>query len=355
MSNDRRPPIGTSSTRSTTRNKRAKPESEADTDTEFATPDLIDEIVSLKNIVLSCENNIKTLIADNVFLKKEIVDLRKNLNVRDSLNDIKNIIVKDKNKSSSYAEKVKNIEPEICIIPNKDQDAATTKSDLNVHICPSKISVDSVRKTANGALIFKCNNKESSDKLKSEVAEKLNANYSVKITATKNPCFRIVNISEKTSDDQIVKKLKMQNDCIPDDAELKVIKTMERTIDEKTTYSAIIETSAKVYDDVVQRGKLSIGWDMCKVFEYIYIARCYKCMGFNHMAKVCTKKQACLKCSGEHQIKDCTSENTKCINCSLAATKLNLPMDTNHQANSMKCTIFQRQVERERKRIDYIN
>lgn len=135
--------------------------------------------------------------------------------------------------------------------------------------------------------------------------------------------------------------IKTQNEFVPDEAEIKVFKMFERKIDGKISYSAIIETTAKVYEDIIIGEKLSIGVNRCNVFENIYISRYNKCLGFNHMASVCTKKLACLKCNGEHQVKDCT-EVTKFIICSLAAAKFNLQLDTNHQGNSVNCKIYHR-------------
>lgn len=65
-----------------------------------------------------------------------------------------------------------------------------------------------------------------------------------------------------------------------------------------------------------------------KVKEYIYpVMQCYKCLKFNHTAKICKNKQVCSKCAGEHSHKDCVSDdmNIKCSNCGgahLAISKL---------------------------------
>lgn len=56
------------------------------------------------------------------------------------------------------------------------------------------------------------------------------------------------------------------------------------------------------------------------------VMQCYRCMKFNHTAKVCKNQQVCSVCSGDHQYKDCTNEeNIKCSNCGgahLAISKL---------------------------------
>lgn len=55
-----------------------------------------------------------------------------------------------------------------------------------------------------------------------------------------------------------------------------------------------------------------------RVFEYIPpLQQCFKCMKFNHSAKICNGKQRCSICSGEHMYKDCDKPNELCCaNCS---------------------------------------
>lgn len=46
------------------------------------------------------------------------------------------------------------------------------------------------------------------------------------------------------------------------------------------------------------------------------IMQCYKCLKFNHSAKVCKNSQVCSVCAGEHSYKDCTKDTDfKCSNC----------------------------------------
>lgn len=345
------------------RSTRAKTNSEAEVEDLDVQSEILKEIVSLKSEVKSCNETINILREENLCLKENLLALReefklfigdvKSKSVQDSLKEIKNIIKKDN--KPSYADQLKNNEPEIVIFPKKNQDAETTSSDIKQSISPTKINIDTVRKTFNGGVIVKCKNKESSEKLKAAAAEKLGDKYEVRMTTIRNPRFKVINISEKMSDKDIVLKIKNQNEHVPDDANLSVIKIFERKLDKGTSYSAVIETDPEVFRQIIKSDKLSIGWDRCKVYEHIYVSRCYRCLGYNHIAKVCTRKQACIRCGGEHEFKDCMSDSEKCINCLTAASKLNLHLDVNHRATSMECSILQRKLERERERTQTYN
>lgn len=71
------------------------------------------------------------------------------------------------------------------------------------------------------------------------------------------------------------------------------------------------------------------------------VMQCYRCMKFNHTAKVCKNKQICSVCSGEHQYKDCPNEeNIKCSNCGGA-----------HLAISKLCPVKMQRIERQKQSI----
>jgi len=45
------------------------------------------------------------------------------------------------------------------------------------------------------------------------------------------------------------------------------------------------------------------------------LTQCYKCLKFNHSAKVCRDKQMCSSCAGQHSYKECNVAEIICINC----------------------------------------
>ena len=69
------------------------------------------------------------------------------------------------------------------------------------------------------------------------------------------------------------------------------------------------------------------------------ITQCYKCQGFNHVAKDCKKDQKCVRCAGPHKSTDCPDKNketliVKCSNC-----------NGNHVAASKECSKFKEQIK----------
>lgn len=95
-------------------------------------------------------------------------------------------------------------------------------------------------------------------------------------------------------------------------------------------------------------GRISIGWDSCKLFEHIFVRRCYKCYGFGHIAKDCSGQKVCSRCSLVHENdgKECKSKSLKCINCINAKIK---SVNVNHGVFDNNCPVYKKYIEKRRK------
>ena len=69
------------------------------------------------------------------------------------------------------------------------------------------------------------------------------------------------------------------------------------------------------------------------------VTQCYKCQGFNHIAKDCKNAQKCLRCAGANKSIECPDKNKdslklKCSNC-----------NGEHVASSKECPKFKEQIK----------
>jgi hypothetical protein len=83
-----------------------------------------------------------------------------------------------------------------------------------------------------------------------------------------------------------------------------------------------------------------------KVYEYIApLLQCYKCLRFNHGAKICNAVQKCSICAGEHHFSKCDNDTVKkCINCG-----------GQHLAISRECPIKKAKITEKYNKISYAN
>lgn len=112
----------------------------------------------------------------------------------------------------------------------------------------------------------------------------------------------------------------------------------------------------KVDGKLVPLGTISVTFAATSLPQYAYIQmfrypihmyippllQCFRCLKFNHSARVCRGEQMCSSCSGRHSYKECDVDEIVCINC-----------NGNHLAISRDCPIKKKKIEE--KKSKYIN
>ncbi|EZA50976.1 hypothetical protein X777_10541 [Ooceraea biroi] len=131
----------------------------------------------------------------------------------------------------------------------------------------------------------------------------------------------------------------------------KIIHKVVRANSKRMTVVAVV--NAETRERFPQLEKLKIGWNICRVQDYVGILRCFKCCGYYHFAKDCSKsKEICGKCVDQHATKDCNSETRKCINCEEKIRVYNIKnLKTNHSAYDNNCPCLRKEMEKQRDRI----
>ena len=149
-------------------------------------------------------------------------------------------------------------------------------------------------------------------------------------------------MSEDYDKQKIIDNIKSQNN-LNDEAQLDVISIYKSGII-TGKYSAIISVDTVSYKQLFTKSKIKIGWDICPIYEYFNIKRCFKCNGYNHTSKDCTREEKCSKCAGSHNYKICNSINLKCSNCQYIVDKYNKKIETNHSSRDESCPVFIKQL-----------
>lgn len=130
--------------------------------------------------------------------------------------------------------------------------------------------------------------------------------------------------------------IKKQNDFLNDDVEIKTVK--KAGANTRLTDQIIIETSPRVYNAILKKGFIIVGFTKCKVYDANLVPRCYKCSGLGHFEKNCVSPTSkCPKCAGDHKLKECKSNEIKCANCDRANQHLKQKLDINHAAYNRNC------------------
>ena len=69
------------------------------------------------------------------------------------------------------------------------------------------------------------------------------------------------------------------------------------------------------------------------------VTQCYKCQGFNHIAKDCKNNQKCVRCAGAHKSTDCPDKNKDTLKIKYSNCH------GNHVASSRECQKFKDQIK----------
>ena len=177
-----------------------------------------------------------------------------------------------------------------------------------------------------------------------------NEQHSVVKVSTRVPTVHIVGLSQEYDAEELKSMLQKQNPGIS-----KLFESSSTSIDDKLIeilavkplknnndiYKAIVKVSNVIRSIIAQQGdKVFMGYQsMCKVYDSVFVLRCFKCQKYGHHSRDCEHDQVCGFCSGDHATKSCVNKtnelNFKCCNCVKAGSS-----NTNHHTGDPRCSVF---------------
>lgn len=319
---------------------------------------------------------IKTVkeIKDETACKKEMRIMVKEIvrdelgSIKQELGDLRRMIQEGAYGSSggtkrSYSEAVKEKKKENIIIvkPKMQQESEETKKLIKekVDIKNMAMGITKLKKGSKGTVMIGCETGEEMEKLKVTVQDKLGEKFKVTESLRMKPKIKIVSIGEdemKLNDDELIGIIKKQNKIVS-----KNMRIVKKIVKEKSQIKGqserrekegivIIEADDETHEVMLSKGKLNVGWRKCPAFNHINIKRCFKCWGYYHIAKNCTRKETCHKCAGNHNVSECTAAKKRCINCMFKIQTYNLKISDEHDALDPECPTFKRAMQEEKRR-----
>lgn len=105
------------------------------------------------------------------------------------------------------------------------------------------------------------------------------------------------------------------------------------------TVNVILEVDRQTKEEV---DRMKIGWNVCRVVDYVQIIRCFNCCQYGHTAANCKNTLTCGYCGGVHKSPDCESDYASCVNCVKANNKYNLQLNEEHDVWDKECEYYKR-------------
>jgi hypothetical protein len=157
------------------------------------------------------------------------------------------------------------------------------------------------------------NSKEETDTLVKGIQRKYGKELEAHIHSLMKPRLIIMNVPDDTTSST-------ENSILRQNPEVSLREgsiTAKFVCDtKKKNRNAVVEVSADTRMTLLNN-KIKLGWQICRIDDYITATNCYKCSNYNHRTQDCKGEVTCLICAGKHTLKEfkCGENNIKCINC----------------------------------------
>jgi len=170
--------------------------------------------------------------------------------------------------------------------------------------------VSKVRRTANGYLMLELNRSE-------DTSTKAKARTKTVVISDFDPIVVAEDVTKALMDQFAV------------NAESVKLRSLRPSY--RDTQTAVVGLPSKDAGAVLGKGKIKLGWSICKVKERDSKPRCYKCLEIAHIAVRCHSKVdrsgCCIKCGKTGLKIDQRPNESECFSCTERGPKLR-----NHQA-----------------------
>lgn len=278
--------------------------------------------------------NKKTICEENLKLLNELRDLEpvenrfdkpRNSNFIELMNTVKDIqkdlkVVKKQTKivnNDSSNKSSTNSEDRLCVIEPGQKTYADVCNELNrCKLVEDKIRTDSVYTTKNNLIVVKTRSKEDRDKLIDNCKE---IGLTARNTKDKLHRFVLKRLPCDKDDNEIINDiLSRRLDGTILKQSFKLVKTFKAKNGLKVFVFNVNSEGAKLIND---EPDFYLDLVRHRASKYVQLIQCYKCFGFNHIAKNCPNEEVCGKCAHNHvndEERNQCNENSNmhnCINC----------------------------------------
>lgn len=189
-----------------------------------------------------------------------------------------------------------------------------------------KIKIRNVWRVRDSGIVVETQGEEDLQKLIDNPELKENG-FTVEKPGKRRPKLIVYDVPKSMSEDELLEAIYDQNE--------ETVGAEETQFREKfklafriggNRQGEFVNWIADMRHNLRRSGRLFIGWNSCRVQDFVGLSRCYKCQNYGHIAKNCIQeKDTCGHCGADgHRARDCPKKNEPGI-CILRKRALNGP------------------------------
>lgn len=225
-------------------------------------------------------------------------------------------------------------------IMGKPEEITHITNSLKMDNVFTDIPIKAVKSKGKANITLKCNDPASAQM----VAESIKNKYgeSVKDVIPTRPMIKIMKLhTDEAHAELIVDKL-VQANLILKNVNFKIEQMYVTNPNNGLPFkNIIISTDINSHGKLLEKGSLIFNLSECKLYEYINLLMCSRCLKYGHFARNCVFPTCSReKCSLNHPTRDCIAtsvmKNMNCTNC-IAANKRGASYAIRHRSTDERC------------------
>ena len=306
------------------------------------------------------------------YLRKELEEMRKKQNVDETIDRL-NALVAESTRSTlqlqnsiskiestvhthatlppqgkvSYASMVKDTkEKNVLKIFMEDNEKLNDAKKNEIKAATSKVQIENTRFFDSHCTMVFASDKERENAEK-EIKGKITGLTLNKVGKWK-PRIIIKKVDQDDSND-LLNVIANKNDWLDVD-KMKEISKWQRG---RNRADCVLECDPETRKKIASHGdKLSLTWEVIEIDDYIKPTVCFKCQGYAHIAKKCTKSyDTCRYCGDQHKTRECPVKDSSDYKCPVCVRHNR--GNPKHLAHTDECPCYKSEIKRVIERIDH--
>ena len=147
-----------------------------------------------------------------------------------------------------------------------------------------KVGITSLKLLRDGRVVIEANSKNEIEALGNKIEETCGAELEVNIQKRRNPRLVLLSIPENIILGNVEHTLAKQNPEL--DIEEGGIRAKFCYTTKRETRNLVIEVDSGTRKKLIQ-SRIKLGWEICRVDDYIVAKRCFRCSRYNHNFRDC--------------------------------------------------------------------